>query len=193
MQSRVNSATGGISLLMAINNMKISFDLDDTLIFTDIDSRYDIPVQRFRGTFYKEKLRSGTKELCKQLTDMGYKICVYTTSERRVGYIKRLFKLYGIKLALIINQQVHQAIVQGNKKEIMPSKVPSRFGIDLHIDDDISVQQNGVQYGFRVLIVNKKDKGWANKVLQEAEKVKKFKEMNTIGKQDSSHHVSEQE
>ena len=67
-------------------------------------------------------------------------------------------------------------VVQGNRKEIMPSKVPSRFGIDLHIDDDVSVKQNGIQFGFNVLIISKDDIEWTVKVLNEAKRIKKTKE-----------------
>ncbi|HOV28141.1 MAG TPA: hypothetical protein PK566_17525 [Pseudobacteroides sp.] len=57
----------------------------------------------------------------------------------------------------------------------MPSKVPSKFGIDLHIDDDISVKQNGMQFGFNVLIISKDDKDWSLKVLNEAKRIMKIK------------------
>jgi len=156
--------------------MKISFDLDDTLILTNKDAIYENPVRSLKAFFYKEKLRSGIKELCEELKTLGYEICVYTTSERSIGYIKSLFGIYGIKLYNVINQRVHKEVVQGKRKEIMPSKVPSKFGIDLHIDDDISVKQNGIQFGFNVLIVSKDDKDWNLKVLDEARRIKKIKE-----------------
>lgn len=154
--------------------MKISFDLDDTLILTDKDAIYEEPVRRVRALFFKEKLRKGIRILCEELKSLGFDICVYTTSERSVGYIKRLFGVYDIKLSSIINQKIHREIVQGNRKEVMPSKVPSKFGIDLHIDDDISVKQNGMQFGFNVLIISKNDNEWVQKVLNEATRIKKL-------------------
>ncbi|MFZ5986768.1 MAG: HAD family hydrolase [Bacillota bacterium] len=157
--------------------MKISFDLDDTLILTDKDAIYETPVKVIKAFFFKEKLRKGIRDLCEELKSLGYDICVYTTSERSVGYIKSLFGIYGIKLYNIINQRVHRDLVQGSRKEIMPSKVPSKFGIDLHIDDDISVKQNGINFGFNVLILSKDDKEWSLKVLNEAKRIKKIKEL----------------
>lgn len=47
--------------------------------------------------------------------------------------------------------------VQAGKKEPMPSKYPAKYRIDLHIDDDPSVMQNGKVYGFRVFIVGPPD------------------------------------
>lgn len=56
----------------------------------------------------------------------------------------------------------------------MPSKVPSKFGINLHIDDDISVKENGIQYGFNVMIISKEDELWTQKVIEEAKRIKKL-------------------
>lgn len=154
--------------------MKISFDLDDTLILTNEGALHEQPVKRLFSLFYKERLRRGIVGLCKELESMGYDICVYTTSERSTAYIKRLFKLYGINLHTIVNQKLHMTVVQGNRKEIMPSKVPSKFGINLHIDDDISVKENGIQYGFNVLIISKEDELWTQKVIEEAKRIKKL-------------------
>lgn len=156
--------------------MRISFDLDDTLILTGQNSIYEDPVRFPYSLFYRERLRKGTIELCRKLKDMGYDICVYTTSERPVRNIRKLFRLHGIKLNDIINQKIHLNVVQGNRKEIMPSKVPSKFGIDLHVDDDVSVKQNGIQHGFNVFVVSKDDEEWSQKVLDEAVRVMKIKE-----------------
>lgn len=52
------------------------------------------------------------------------------------------------------------------------------FGIDLHIDDDLSVKQNGIQYGYNVLIIDKDDNDWAKKVIIEAERIKREKVMS---------------
>lgn len=62
--------------------------------------------------------------------------------------------------------------VQAEKKEPMPSKYPAKYRIDLHIDDDSSVMQNGKLYGFRVFLVGPPDDEWANKILQEALRIK---------------------
>lgn len=58
-----------------------------------------------------------------------------------------------------------------------PKEVPSKFGIDLHIDDDLSVKQNGIQFGFNVLLISKDDHEWDIRVLNEAKRIKKIKEL----------------
>ncbi|MEN8908144.1 MAG: HAD family hydrolase [Clostridiales bacterium] len=155
--------------------MKISFDLDDTLILSEKGSLYETQLKFPFNIIFKERLRKGIIDLCEELKLLGYSISVYTTSDRSIKYIKKLFALNKIKLDKIINQKEHERVVQARRKEIMPSKVPSRFGIDLHVDDDISVKQNGVQYGFNVLIINKNDNDWWKKVFSEAKRIKKLK------------------
>ncbi|NLW46247.1 MAG: HAD family hydrolase [Firmicutes bacterium] len=154
--------------------MKISFDLDDTLILTNEGALHEQPIKRLYSVFYKERLRKGIINLCKELSGLGFDICVYTTSERSFIYIKGLFKMYGINLHTVINQKTHMSVVQGNRKEIMPSKVPSKFGINLHIDDDRSVKENGIQFGFNVCIISKEDEVWDQKVIEEAKRIKRM-------------------
>lgn len=47
----------------------------------------------------------------------------------------------------------------------MPSKYPSKYRIDLHIDDDVSVLQNGKLYGFKVYLIGPQDDDWTKKIL----------------------------
>lgn len=54
--------------------------------------------------------------------------------------------------------------VQGNKTEPIPSKYPAKYRIDLHIDDDVSVLQNGKRYGFKVYLVGEQDDDWAKNI-----------------------------
>ena len=122
---------------------------------------------------YKERLRLGTIELIKRLQEDQIEVWIYTTSFRTQEYITDLFKRYGIILQGIVNGQRHHKEVQGTKKEPMPSKYPARYRIDLHIDDDISVAQNGKLYGFNVFIVEYDHKEWVKEILEQVNKIKK--------------------
>ncbi len=65
----------------------------------------------------------------------------------------------------------HAREVQGSKGEAMPSKYPGKYRIDLHIDDDISVAQNGRIYGFKVFIIGEQDDAWVEKIIKEVERI----------------------
>ena len=53
----------------------------------------------------------------------------------------------------------------------MPSKFPGKYRIALHIDNDISVLQNGKAYGFKVFLIGPPDDAWADKVFAEAKRI----------------------
>ena len=74
-----------------------------------------------------------------------------------------------------MNGSRHSAEVQSGKSEPMPSKYPGRYRIDLHIDDDVSVYQNGRTYGFKVFIVGPQDDEWVEKILDKVESLTKKK------------------
>jgi hypothetical protein len=52
----------------------------------------------------------------------------------------------------------------------MPSKYPSKYRIALHVDDDLSVQENGDVYGFSVCLIRPED-DLETVVMQAVEKV----------------------
>ncbi|MDE7094074.1 MAG: HAD family hydrolase, partial [Oscillospiraceae bacterium] len=78
---------------------------------------------------------------------------------------KNLFLCYGIQLDGIINGTRHAREVQGSKSESMPSKYPSHYRIDLHIDDDKSVLENSKIYGFRVYFIQEHDENWVENII----------------------------
>ncbi len=164
-----NFVTNGRGIIM-----KVSFDLDDTLF---------VPKEKFKTEqvlkfpfclIYKERLRFGTKKLMEYIRRQGIELWIYTTSYRSEHYIRGLFRCYGIKLDCVVNGEKHANDIQAGHREGMPSKYPSKYRIDLHIDDDISVAQNGKIYGFHVLIIGSQDDEWTDKVVKEIERIRKF-------------------
>lgn len=155
--------------------MRISFDLDDTLFVSEDKFKIE-PALRFPfNIIFKEKLRMGSIELMKYIREQNIELWIYTTSYRSEQYIRSLFRCYGIVLDNIVNGARHAAEVQYGRAESMPSKYPSKYRIDLHIDDDVTVAQNGKIYGFNVFIVGSQDDEWAEKVKMEIERIKKKK------------------
>lgn len=162
--------------------MKVSFDLDDTLFVSPNNFKTENSLIFPLNKIFKERLRLGTISLLKSIKEQNIQIGIYTTSFRSEKYIKNLFHCYGIDLDFIINGKRHKLEVQGKKAEAMPSKYPTRYRIDLHIDDDVSVKQNGEIYGFKVFLVGNQDDDWNKKILKEIELIKKHihKDKNTV-------------
>lgn len=146
--------------------MRISFDIDDTLMMHG--GGYPLEPNRVPWCLrfiFKERLRFGSCQLFRELLHLGHEISIYTTSSRKVWYIRMWFWFYGVKLETIVNQKVHRRVVRGLSGKRLPSKNPKRFGMDLHIDDLPGVALEGEAYGFDVLIIKPEDEGWTSKVL----------------------------
>ena len=158
--------------------MIISFDLDETLFVNPekipAENKLKFPLDRI----YRDRLRAGTVELLKWINKSDIQLWIYTTSYRSERYIRNIFRHYGIRLDNIINGKRHAKEVQGDKKEIMPSKYPAKYHIDLHIDDEISVYQNGIAHGFRVYLLKENDTEWVDNIRTEIERIKRIVELN---------------
>ncbi len=145
--------------------MRISFDVDDTLVCGDT-----VPSEQFVGWWwrrwlYDEAIRSGTRALMRELTAGRHELWIYTTSFRSPRYLRGWFGAFGVKLCGVVNQARHERVV-GRRG---PSKLPPAFGIDLHDDDSEGVAEEGRRHGFDVLVVSPDDLAWTARVLNAVE------------------------
>lgn len=142
--------------------MKISFDLDDTLI---AKNKFTLEkINLFHKLFGIERIRKGTIDLFRILKKQKHKIYIYTTSYRSKWRIKWIFYSYGISVDCIINQQKHLRKIK--KLDFKCSKFPPMFNIDIHIDDSLGVKMEGEKYGFKTIIISEKDEDWTQTILK---------------------------
>ena len=153
--------------------MRVSFDLDDTIFVPPGQFKTERALPFPLNRIYKERLRYGTIALFQSIQAQGIELWIYTTSFRSERHIRHHFRCYGLKIDGVVNGYRHAEQVQSNKREIMPSKYPSQYRIDLHVDDDISVAQNGIAHGFKVFIVGQQDDEWNQKILEAIEAIQK--------------------
>ncbi|MFJ4156656.1 hypothetical protein ACIPZF_17885 [Pseudomonas sp. NPDC089752] len=149
--------------------VRISFDIDDTLAcLPDHSDVEESKLPEFIHRWLGEPLRSGTRELFRDLRRQGCSIWIYTSSGRTPSYIRRWLLLYGIHVDGVVNSDRHQQAL--NKRGLVnsPSKLPSAFDIDLHVDDSEGVRLEGQDHGFRVVVVCPKDDNWAQSVKEAA-------------------------
>ena len=143
--------------------MKISFDLDDTLIPAkrgDFEVEKRTFLQRILGI---ELLRKGTASVFQQLIAQGHTVGIYTTSYRSVFTIKLMFWSYGIRPHFVINEKTNRREL--GKHNIRSSKYPPTFGVDWHIDDSQGVAMEGERLDFEVLVLKRNEVSWEQKVL----------------------------
>jgi hypothetical protein len=152
--------------------MRVSFDLDEVLFVSPLTHKTEKPLHFPFNHIYKERLRLGTPELINELQRLGYEVWVYTSSFRTERYIRGLFSHYNVHFDGIINAQRHLKEVQRDNKMILPQKLPSRYRISLHIDDESVVCTMGPQYGFKTYQLDAQDDDWKDKIIQRAEHIK---------------------
>ena len=156
-----------------INKMRVSFDLDEVLFVSPNTHKTEKPLIFPLNKIFKERLRLGTVELIKKLQKEGFEVWVYTSSFRSISYIKGLFFNYGVFFDGIVNGQRHLDEVQGKRKNMLPSKLPSKYRISLHIDDEAIIVTCGREYGFNVYHLEAQDDDWKEKIIARVYEIKK--------------------
>jgi len=146
--------------------MRISFDIDDTLVRREPDAPKECGLMpTFIHAWLGELLRQGTRSLFRELRRRGFGIWIYTTSVRTPFQVWLWLLLHGIRVDGAINGEMHRTRLAGSTFPRMPSKYPPAFGIDLHVDDSEGVKMEGDEHGFRVVVVRPDDEHWAKVVL----------------------------
>ena len=146
--------------------MKISFDLDDTLICHDpLVPREKHTVPWILRLGFREPLRQGAVDLLRRLQSLGHEVVIYTTSHRSPRSVRWWLRCYGIRIGQVINQDIHEREVSRLSLPSFPSKLPSLFNIDLHVDDLPGVAVEGEQHGFEVLVIDPHDEDWTRHIL----------------------------
>lgn len=153
--------------------MRVSFDLDEVLFVSPITHQTEPELIFPLNKIFKERLRLGTPELINKLQAMGYEVWVYTSSFRSENYIKSLFRCYKVRFDGIVNGTRHLNEVQKGHKEILPQKVPGRYNISLHVDDESVICSYGREYGFDAYQLDAPDEMWKEKIIEKAEQVRK--------------------
>jgi hypothetical protein len=153
--------------------MRISFDLDDTLICYQPGALQEPRLPWYWRLFAgHEPLRQGAVELMRALQGRGWELWVYTTSYRDPWSVWCWLRCHGINVVRVINQAIHDDYLRRDRDTRPPSKNPAAFGIALHVDDSEGVRMEGREYGFSVVVVAPDDAEWAAKVLAAAERLK---------------------
>ena len=154
--------------------MRVSFDLDEVLFVSPRTHKTEPELPFPLRLIYKERLRLGTPELLRSLQELGYEVWISTSSFRTEKYIRRLFRCYGVRLDGIVNGERHLREVQRDNKTPLPQKLPNRYRISLHVDDESVVCSWGREYGYEAYQLNAEDDEWKDKIIQKAKDVQKM-------------------
>ncbi len=157
-----------------LDKMRVSFDLDEVLFVSPATHKTEPPPPFPLDRIFRERLRLGTPDLINRLQQMGCEVWVYTSSYRTERYIRRLFRCYGVRFDGIVNAQRHLLEVQRDNRTVLPQKLPNRYRISLHIDDEEVVCSSAGQYGFRAYRLDAQDDDWEEKIISRVEQIRKL-------------------
>ncbi len=139
--------------------MRISFDLDDTLICYQPGALNEPDCVRWwLRWFAREPLRLGAAVLLAELA-REHELWVYTTSFRNPRGVAWWLWGYGVRVRYVINQARHERAYGRQGR----SKNPAGFGIHLHVDDSWGVWLEN-RFERNVCVVLPTDPDWADKV-----------------------------
>ena len=158
----------------AEQKMRISFDLDEVLFVSPKTHKTEPALVFPLNKIFIERLRLRTPELINKLQELGYEVWVYTSSFRSDRYIRWLFRLYGVKFDGIVNRTRHLKEVQRNNKTILPQKLPNRYHISLHIDDETIICSLGRTYGYKAYQLDAEDDSWKEKIIARADEIRRM-------------------
>jgi hypothetical protein len=152
--------------------VRISFDLDDTLICYGDGVASEPRLPWYRRLFVDdEPIRLGAPALMRALQERGWEVCIYTTSQRSPAAVRRWLRRHGVSVLSVISHGTDGARLRPPSQRRVPSKNPAALRIDLHVDDSEGVRQEGEEHGFRVVVVTPDDDQWVEKVLLAASQV----------------------
>lgn len=160
--------------------MRVSFDLDEVLFVSPKTHKTEPELMFPLNKIFRERLRLGTPELINKLQELGYEVWIYTSSFRTERYIKSLFRCYHVKFDGIVNGTRHLKEVQRGHKDTLPQKLPSRYHISLHIDDEAIVCTMGGQFGYNVYQLEAEDDEWKEKIIERAAVIRKRESLQNM-------------
>ncbi len=156
------------------DKMRVSFDLDEVLFVSPQTHRTEPPLPFPLGRVFRERLRLGTPDLVNKLQKMGYEVWIYTSSFRSDRYIRLLFRLHGVRFDGIVNAARHLKEVQKGNRTALPQKMPSKYRISLHVDDEEAICSAAGQFGFRAYRLEAQDDDWKEKIISYAEQIRRI-------------------
>ena len=139
--------------------MKVSFDLDGVLFVDPKECEAEPALQFPLDRLFPDRLRRGTVGLIRALQARKDEAWVYTSSFRTETYIRALFRHYGVRFYGIISARRQEDGASGP--------------IALYVGGAQDAADQARNHGYRAVQVTGNDPRWADRVLAEAESIRR--------------------
>lgn len=161
------------------HNKRATLDLDEVVFKSGGKKGLEKPLGFPYNLRYKQRLRLGIPALFYALSKRGYDIWVYSSNYYSIDDIRGFFRCYHVYVDGIITGLAKKNAQTNKKSNKIEKLMSSKYGITLHIDDDMLLRTKKQTAEFEEYKLDVPPEEWAKKaitIIEEIERNEKKKQ-----------------
>ncbi len=161
------------------HNKRATLDLDEVVFKSEDKKGLEKPLGFPYNLRYKQRLRLGIPALFYALSKRGYDIWVYSSNYYSIDDIRDFFRCYHVYVDGIITGLAKKNAQTNKKSNKIEKLMSSKYGITLHIDDDMLLRTKKQTAEFEEYKLDVPPEEWAKKaitIIEEIERNEKKKQ-----------------
>ena len=161
------------------HNKRATLDLDEVVFKSEDKKGLEKPLGFPYNLRYKQRLRLGIPALFYALSKRGYDIWVYSSNYYSIDDIRDFFRCYHVYVDGIITGLAKKNAQTNKKSNKIEKLMSSKYGITLHIDDDMLLRTKKQTAEFEEYKLDVSPDEWAKKaitIIEEIERNEKKKQ-----------------
>ncbi len=161
------------------HNKRATLDLDEVVFKSEDKKGLEKPLGFPYNLRYKQRLRLGIPALFYALSKRGFDIWVYSSNYYSIDDIRDFFRCYHVYVDGIITGLAKKNAQTNKKSNKIEKLMSSKYGITLHIDDDMLLRTKKQTAEFEEYKLDVPPEEWAKKaitIIEEIERNEKKKQ-----------------
>ena len=147
------------------HNKRATLDLDEVVFKSGDKKGLEKPLGFPYNLRYKQRLRLGIPALFYALSKRGYDIWVYSSNYYSIDDIRDFFRCYHVYVDGIITGLAKKNAQTNKKSNKIEKLMSSKYGITLHIDDDMLLRTKKQTAEFEEYKLDVPPEEWAKKAI----------------------------
>ena len=147
------------------HNKRATLDLDEVVFKSGDKKGLEKPLGFPYNLRYKQRLRLGIPALFYALSKRGYDIWVYSSNYYSIDDIRDFFRCYHVYVDGIITGLAKKNAQTNKKSNKIEKLMSSKYGITLHIDDDMLLHTKKQTAEFEEYKLDVPPEEWAKKAI----------------------------
>lgn len=155
------------------HNKRATLDLDEVVFKSEDKKGLEKPLGFPYNLRYKQRLRLGIPALFYALSKRGYDIWVYSSNYYSIDDIRDFFRCYHVYVDGIITGLAKKNAQTNKKSNKIEKLMSSKYGITLHIDDDMLLRTKKQTAEFEEYKLDVPPEEWAKKAINIIEEIER--------------------